>query len=244
MLTTTPRRTTSGSFPARLAPTPCSSRDGGWPEEPPGAGQGPARTPRPLLPRSGRRRRRRRRCRTRSQPRRNPWRAARPPERKVCASCHGPQGHGTAIGQDPGQKPADSALFVPAQTDGVLFKLTEWKKPMPSCKKDQAEQRWDVVNYLRKLTAPAKADSSQRARRRTLPPRAARPNRTRAASSRFRSGLRTRACGRRVRGMDVYKQPAERISCRTYPPRTQGRRLHVTGLRTVVSAPGLEPPGG
>ena len=31
---------------------------------------------------------------------------------------------------------------------------------MPSFKKDlKPEQRWDVVNYLRKLTAPAKADS-------------------------------------------------------------------------------------
>ena len=37
------------------------------------------------------------------------------------------------------KKPADLALFVPAQTDGVLFwKLTEGKKPMPSFKKDRS----------------------------------------------------------------------------------------------------------
>jgi mono/diheme cytochrome c family protein len=81
---------------------------------------------------------------------------------KVCASCHGPQGHGDGkSAKILAKKPADLALFVPAQTDGELFwKLTEGKKPMPSFKKDlKPEQRWEVVNYLRKLTGAAKADS-------------------------------------------------------------------------------------
>ena len=81
---------------------------------------------------------------------------------KVCASCHGPLGHGDGkSAKILATKPADLALYIPAQTDGELFwKLTEGKKPMPSFKKDlKPEQRRDVVNYLRKLTATSKADS-------------------------------------------------------------------------------------
>ncbi len=81
---------------------------------------------------------------------------------KACASCHGPLGHGDGkSAKILAKKPADLVLFLPAQTDGELFwKLTEGKKPMPSFKKDlKPEQRWDVVNYLRKLTSSAKGDS-------------------------------------------------------------------------------------
>jgi mono/diheme cytochrome c family protein len=81
---------------------------------------------------------------------------------KACASCHGPLGHGDGkSAKILAKKPADLALFLPVQTDGELFwKLTAGKKPMPSFKKDlKPEQRWDVVNYLRKLTSSAKGDS-------------------------------------------------------------------------------------
>ena len=86
---------------------------------------------------------------------------------KACLSCHGAEGKGDGkSAKILAVKPADLRKHVPHHTDGELFwKITEGKKPMPSFKKDlKPEQRWDVVNYLRKL-APAKAaaDSAKKA---------------------------------------------------------------------------------
>ena len=87
---------------------------------------------------------------------------------KACVSCHGPEGKGDGkSAKILAKKPADLNLHAPHHTDGDLFwKITEGKKPMPSFKKDLKEnQRWDVVNYLRKLTGPAEAkgDSAKKA---------------------------------------------------------------------------------
>ena len=87
---------------------------------------------------------------------------------KACASCHGPEGKGDGkSAKILAEKPADLNLHAPHHSDGDLFwKITQGKKPMPSFKKDlKDEQRWDVVNYLRKLTGPAEAaaDSSKKA---------------------------------------------------------------------------------
>jgi mono/diheme cytochrome c family protein len=78
---------------------------------------------------------------------------------KACASCHGAEGKGDGKSAKLlAEKPADLRKHVPHHTDGELFwKITQGKKPMPSFKKDlKDEQRWDVVNYLRKLV-PSKA---------------------------------------------------------------------------------------
>jgi mono/diheme cytochrome c family protein len=87
---------------------------------------------------------------------------------KTCASCHGPEGRGDGkSAKILAKKPADLNHHAPHHTDGDLFwKITEGKKPMPSFKKDlKPQQRWDVVNYLRKLTGPAEAkgDSAKKA---------------------------------------------------------------------------------
>jgi len=86
---------------------------------------------------------------------------------KTCASCHGATGKGDGkSAKILAKKPADLRDDVPHHSDGDLFwKITEGKKPMPSFKKDlKPEQRWDVVNYLRKLTAAeAAGDSAKKA---------------------------------------------------------------------------------
>jgi mono/diheme cytochrome c family protein len=87
---------------------------------------------------------------------------------KACMSCHGAEGKGDGkSAKILAKKPADLNLHAPHHSDGDLFwKITEGKKPMPSFKKDLKEnQRWDVVNYLRKLTGPAEAhgDSAKKA---------------------------------------------------------------------------------
>jgi len=80
--------------------------------------------------------------------------------RTSCLDCHGPQGHGDGKqAKGLSKKPADLAAEIHAYSDGDLFwKVSEGKRPMPGFKKDlKEEQRWDVVNYLRKaIQAPAK----------------------------------------------------------------------------------------
>lgn len=80
---------------------------------------------------------------------------------KDCASCHGDQGRGDGPGvKDLEVKPGDlSDPHSVAHTDGDLFwKITEGRKPMPSFAENYSdEDRWNVINYLRTLTAkPAK----------------------------------------------------------------------------------------
>lgn len=72
-----------------------------------------------------------------------------------CSPCHGENGYGNgAAGGAAGIKPANfHAPAVQQQSDGALFwKLTEGRGNMPSFKASlSAEQRWQLVAYLRKL---------------------------------------------------------------------------------------------
>lgn len=74
-----------------------------------------------------------------------------------CADCHGKKGNGkgsAAADLDP--KPV--SFYDPnvgQQTDGALFwKITVGRRPMPAYRnKLSEEERWQVVSYLRTLTA-------------------------------------------------------------------------------------------
>jgi mono/diheme cytochrome c family protein len=81
---------------------------------------------------------------------------------KSCAKCHGAEGRGDGkMVKALKAKPADLTLLLPQQTDGEIFwKISEGKSPMPAFKKDlKPEQRWDVVNYLRKIIPVAEKES-------------------------------------------------------------------------------------
>ena len=77
-----------------------------------------------------------------------------------CVLCHGEKG----LGDGPGAKtlkvkPAnftDSKTFA-SETDGSLFwKMTTGRGPMPSWKEDLSDkERWELVNYIRKLAKDA-----------------------------------------------------------------------------------------
>jgi mono/diheme cytochrome c family protein len=73
-----------------------------------------------------------------------------------CASCHGESGYGDgAAGGALGQKPANfHDSLVKKQTDGALFwKMSNGKGNMPPFQDVfTAEQRWQLVAYLRKLS--------------------------------------------------------------------------------------------
>lgn len=75
---------------------------------------------------------------------------------KDCASCHGDQGRGDGPAvKDLEVKPGDlNDSHGVAHTDGDLFwKITEGRKPMPSFAENYSEEdRWNVLNYLRKIT--------------------------------------------------------------------------------------------
>jgi mono/diheme cytochrome c family protein len=72
-----------------------------------------------------------------------------------CIKCHGDAGKGNGVSAkelDP--KPKDlSDPQVAGQTDGALFwKITTGRKPMPGFETLVSEDdRWNVVNYVRKL---------------------------------------------------------------------------------------------
>ena len=76
---------------------------------------------------------------------------------KECASCHGDQGRGDGPGvKDLEVKPGDlTDKSVTSQSDGALFwKIAEGRKPMPSFAENYSEEdRWNVIDYIRKLTA-------------------------------------------------------------------------------------------
>lgn len=73
-----------------------------------------------------------------------------------CASCHGEGGYGDgAAGGALGQKPANfHDSLVKKQTNGALFwKMSNGKGNMPPFQDVfTAEQRWQLVAYLRKLS--------------------------------------------------------------------------------------------
>ena len=75
-----------------------------------------------------------------------------------CFSCHGPNGHGDGpAAKDLTPKPQNlGSPTVAAQTDGALFwKITDGRKPMPSFEKLISEdERWHVINYIRKFAPP------------------------------------------------------------------------------------------
>ena len=82
--------------------------------------------------------------------------------RDNCLFCHGEKGAGDGpIGASLKVKPSDftDAKMMSAETDGSLFwKMTEGRGPMPPWKEALSEkERWQVVNYLRKLTEKANA---------------------------------------------------------------------------------------
>lgn len=74
---------------------------------------------------------------------------------KRCAACHGKTGNGDGPdAADLGIHPAKlSDQAIRSQTDGELFwKITVGKKPMPNYgARLSANDRWNVINYLRSL---------------------------------------------------------------------------------------------
>lgn len=75
---------------------------------------------------------------------------------KECVSCHGEKARGDGPGvKDLEIKPGDlNEPHSVAHSDGDLFwKITEGRKPMPSFAENYSdEDRWNVINYLRKIT--------------------------------------------------------------------------------------------
>jgi mono/diheme cytochrome c family protein len=78
-----------------------------------------------------------------------------------CVLCHGEKG----VGDGPGAKtikvkPANftDPKLQASETDGALFwKMTNGRGPMPSWKDDLTDkERWELVNYIRKLGKDAK----------------------------------------------------------------------------------------
>ena len=76
---------------------------------------------------------------------------------KHCASCHGKIGHGdgTKAAQLKTEPGNFSSPAVQKQSDGTLFfKISEGREDMPSFKKKipDADEIWNLVNYMRTLT--------------------------------------------------------------------------------------------
>lgn len=79
---------------------------------------------------------------------------------KECTSCHGPKGKGDGPSSgDFAQKTTDitDAKFA-SQTDGAVFyKITVGRRPMPGFRDTLSDDdRWNVVNYIRTLSAVKK----------------------------------------------------------------------------------------
>ena len=79
---------------------------------------------------------------------------------KECFSCHGKTGKGdgsaaVALGKSPGDL---SSAMTQAHTDGaLLWKIQTGKPPMPSYQKKLSEvQVWQLINYIRTLSATTK----------------------------------------------------------------------------------------
>jgi mono/diheme cytochrome c family protein len=82
-----------------------------------------------------------------------------------CLSCHGDKGKGDGTAaKDLEKKPGDlSSAKVQEQSDGSMFwKITEGRKPMPTFEKLLTEdQRWQVINYVRTLSAAPTTQKSE-----------------------------------------------------------------------------------
>ncbi|HXN23859.1 MAG TPA: cytochrome c [Candidatus Dormibacteraeota bacterium] len=86
--------------------------------------------------------------------------AARDLYKDKCVKCHSETGKGDGVEAAMySVKAADftDASMMKQKTDGELFyKLSQGRRPMPSFKKQLAdEQRWQLVNFLRTLAAPS-----------------------------------------------------------------------------------------
>jgi mono/diheme cytochrome c family protein len=80
--------------------------------------------------------------------------AARDLYKDKCAKCHGETGKGDGVEAAMYSVKAhdfSDASMMKDKTDGEIFyKITEGRRPMPSFKKQLAdEQRWQLVNFLR-----------------------------------------------------------------------------------------------
>ncbi len=86
-----------------------------------------------------------------------------------CEQCHGDKGTGDGpLAMMYSVKPADftDQHMMDEMTDGELFyKISEGREPMPGFKKQYTEeQRWQLVHYVRSLTAAAtKANAAKKA---------------------------------------------------------------------------------
>jgi len=79
-----------------------------------------------------------------------------------CANCHGKTGKGDgpdAASYYPSPASLADAKRMNRETDGEIFyKIGQGRKPMPSFRKRLTdEQRWELVLYIRSLSAPASA---------------------------------------------------------------------------------------
>jgi mono/diheme cytochrome c family protein len=79
-----------------------------------------------------------------------------------CQNCHGEDGNGKGPRADKlSVAPGDftNAEAMRRQTDGELFwKISEGHRPMPAFKKKlSAEERWQLVDYIRTFTQPDNA---------------------------------------------------------------------------------------
>jgi mono/diheme cytochrome c family protein len=77
-----------------------------------------------------------------------------------CVLCHGETGKGDGPAAGMGDVPPANftdAKLIGAETDGSLFwKMSEGRIPMPSFKKQLSDtERWEMVNYIRKLNKDA-----------------------------------------------------------------------------------------
>ena len=69
-----------------------------------------------------------------------------------CGVCHGPQGHGDGPVVAKFIKPPDLHGAAKGYTDGYIYALvTNGRGNMPSYNRIGPEDRWDLINYLRKL---------------------------------------------------------------------------------------------
>lgn len=79
-----------------------------------------------------------------------------------CANCHGQTGKGDgpdAASYYPSPASLADAKRMDARTDGEIFyQISQGRKPMPSFKKRLTEeQRWQLVLFVRSLSAPSAA---------------------------------------------------------------------------------------
>ena len=75
---------------------------------------------------------------------------------QVCAGCHGAQGLGDGVNAAAlAVQPANLRVHVPLHSDGELFQyITQGFGAMPAVAANlSADQRWDVINYLRSIEA-------------------------------------------------------------------------------------------